>query len=264
MKIGIIGLGLIGGSILKALQNKGHELFAVSKSSFKAAQTLATTGNNFDLMRGCEVIFVCPKISETLLILDALKGIVAEDTIVCDVASLKGFVSKKKYPYHFIGTHPMAGTEFSGFEASFGELFVGAKWVITEKNEKVETLIKQMGATPVLAKPEEHDLAAAQISHIPTLLAFALTKSIQNNKLAQTLAASSFRDATRVALTSADLAADMVQLNAKNVQAGLELLINELNCLKNLPYNEMISEFTKISRIRKNLYDKNGKNSTIL
>ena len=62
--------------------------------------------------------------SETLGVLDELENIVSRDCIVADVSSLKRFVNKKKYSFNFIGSHPMAGTEFSGFEASFAELFM--------------------------------------------------------------------------------------------------------------------------------------------
>ena len=92
--------------------------------------------------------------SKTLEILDKLETVVCKDTIVTDVCSLKGFVMQKERPYTFIGSHPMAGTEHSGFDASFEALFEGAKWVITPFEstpynavDKLSSLISLTGAT---------------------------------------------------------------------------------------------------------------------
>lgn len=95
--------------------------------------------------------------NKTLEILDKLEEILLPDTVVTDVCSLKSFVCKKRRPYKFVPSHPMAGTEFQGFENSFEELFKGAKWVITPvfgKDETLIELIEQMGAKPVITTPE--------------------------------------------------------------------------------------------------------------
>ena len=96
---------------------------------------------------------------------------------------------QKNRPYCFIGTHPMAGTEHSGFEASFAQLFDGAKWVITPSetscDEKVKTLveiIEKTGAQTIFAGAQEHDRAAALISHMPMLIAQALVKTAMPEK----------------------------------------------------------------------------------
>jgi len=246
---------------LKALARVGgYELYAVSHSSFIEASFFAKIASaSLETVHEADIIFVCNEMSKTLETLDALENIVRPDAIVCDVASLKSFVVTER-PYKFIGTHPMAGSEKSGFDASCADLFGGAKWVITEHNDTLETLITQMGATPVLMNPTEHDFAAAQISHMPMFLAFGLCRAIQNNPLAQTLASSGFRDTTRLALTNSTLAADMLNLNAQNIDRALGLLIGELTNLKNLSYSEKIKALEAISENRKNLYDDNGKN----
>ena len=148
MKIGIYGLGLIGGSLLKALH--GYEKIAVTgnDSTIEAAKPYAVeVTKDPNRLKECALVFVCTPMNKTLEILDRLENIVSADTIVADVASLKGFVMEKKRPYKFIGTHPMAGTEHTGFEHSFKELFEGAKWVITPSEEttpedlnKIETI----------------------------------------------------------------------------------------------------------------------------
>ena len=127
MKIGVVGLGLIGGSIFKKLKSLGkYEVVGVSRS-VKGPDV----SDDYTTLSGCDIVFVCTPMSVTLEILDKLEDYASENTIVTDVCSLKGFVSKKRYKYHFIPSHPMSGTENSGWESSFPELFEGAKWVIT-------------------------------------------------------------------------------------------------------------------------------------
>lgn len=252
MKIGIIGLGLIGGSIFKALQNK-YELVAVSSS---------VQGENiskdYEILKGADLIFVCTPMNAILSVLDKLENILPETAIVTDVCSLKGFVSKKKYTYKFIPSHPMAGTENSGWESSFAELFEGAKWVITpiegalkEDLALLETVINSLGAKVVITTPEEHDKAVALISHMPMVVAQALCENIKDNKLAQELVASGFRDTTRLALSNLEMAKDMVEMNYENISKSLESL--QLN-LKSLLEEEYSSRAKQIQEFRKSLY----------
>ena len=114
-KIGVIGLGLIGGSIFKTLSETGkYDLVGVSRT-VKGVNI----SNDYNLLSDCDVVFVCVPMNKTLEILDKLENHVSENTVVTDVCSLKRFVSDKKYSYKFIPSHPMAGTENKGWEASF-------------------------------------------------------------------------------------------------------------------------------------------------
>lgn len=266
MKIGIIGLGLIGGSILKSLANKDYELYAVTRnqSTISAAKEYCKEiSSSYEILKDCEIIFVAVPMSNVLETLDKIEGIVSQNTIVTDVSSLKSFVMNKKYSYNFIGSHPMAGTENVGFEHSFAELFDGAKWVLTPHKEtskeiinKLENIILQTGANIVYADAVEHDKAVAKISHMPMLLAQALYKSVENDSLALTLAASGFRDMTRLAMSNIDMACDMVELNKENIEMALNIVNNSVLDLKE-DYR------VKIAQIRENrskMYDKNGKN----
>ncbi len=254
MKIGVIGLGLIGGSIFKKLKELGtYELVGVSRSVKEI-----NISDDYKTLSDCDIVFVCTPMSVTLSVLDKLEKYVTENTIVTDVCSIKGFVSKKTYKYCFIPSHPMAGTENSGWESSFPGLFKGAKWVITpingeisDKQEKLEAVIEEMGAEVVITTPEEHDIAVALISHMPMVIAQALCENIKNNKLAQTLAASGFRDTTRLALSNTQMAADMVNMNKENIETALDSLTENLNKLLNNNYSE---EIEKIKSFRKNLY----------
>ena len=252
MKIGVIGLGLIGGSIFKALSNK-YDVIGVS-SSVKEENV----SNDYGTLKDCDLVFVCTPMSVTLEILDKLENYLSPSTIVTDVCSLKEFVSKKKYSYKFIPSHPMAGTENSGWASSFPELFDGAKWVITPQDgivlneqEILEKVIQTMGAEVLITTPEEHDKAVALISHMPMVVAQALCENIKDNKLAQELASSGFRDTTRLALSNIQMAKDMVEMNSENIIKALEGLEISLNHLLNNNYYEKAQI---IKDFRKNLY----------
>lgn len=266
LKIGIVGLGLIGGSILKALNEKGFDLSVVSTSLetiAKAKEYSNNVSNSLDILKNCDLVFVCTPMNKTLEILDRLEDVLNKNTIVADVCSLKQFVCNKQRPYKFIPTHPMAGTEFSGFDNSFPELFKLAKWVLTpikgtqrEDIDKLGSLIITLGAIPVLTTPKEHDEAVALISHMPMLISQALFKTAQGNNLAMKLASSGFRDMTRLALSNEEMAQDMVSLNADNIQSAVLQFYASVGELLGKDYKSQIS---KIKKDRQALY-LDGKN----
>lgn len=270
MKVGIISIGLIGGSLLKRLAKSGkNEIYAVTgnedtKNSIKTITR--NVANNPDILSDCEIIFIASPISKTSEILDKLETIVKKDTIVLDCASVKEEIMKKERPYKFIGSHPMAGTENSGYKNSFEELFEGAKWVLTpskniEKKDilKAEKIITETGAEVVIADEKEHDRAVAQISHMPLLLAQALFMSVKDNKLALKLASSGFRDMTRLALSNLEMAEDMRKFNKTNIDNAIKELENCIEILKNAKDKEI---FADIKNMRKSMYSQEGKNIT--
>lgn len=240
MKIGVVGLGLIGGSIFKDLKSLGYDIVAVSKS-----QSGVNIYNDYSVLSDCNIVFVCSAMNKTLAILDTLENYLSKDTIVTDVCSLKQFVCQKKRPYKFVPSHPMAGTEYKGFENSFEGLFKGAKWVITpvftESPELIE-IIEKLGAKPVITTPKKHDEAVALISHMPMVVAQAIFKTAQDNDLALEIAASGFRDMTRLAMSNTEMANDMVQLNSENIQMSLLKLYKSIGDLTNSNYLGQIEE----------------------
>lgn len=252
MKIGIIGLGLIGGSIFKKLKDE-YEVVGISRSVNEFG-----IDNNYTRLKDCDLIFVCTPMNKTLEILEKLENYTEENTVVTDVCSLKEFVSKKNYKYKFIPSHPMAGTEHSGWEHSFPELFEGATWAVTPKqettNEDLEILsnvIKFLGAKPLITNSKEHDKAVAMISHAPMVVAQALCKNILDNKLAQQLASSGFRDTTRLALSNLEMANDMVKMNNDNIRLVIEMLKNNIDDLLKEDYKSQAKE---IKDFRQKLY----------
>ncbi len=245
MKIGIIGLGLIGGSIFKDLVKLGYDVIAVSNS-----QNGEKIYKDYKVLKDCDVVFVCSAMNKTLSILDKLEDILSEETIVTDVCSLKQFVCNKKRSYKFIPSHPMAGTEHKGFENSFEGLFKNAKWVITPvygNDERLIKIINALGAKIVETTPDKHDEAVALISHMPMVIAQAIFKTASENPLALEIASSGFRDMTRLAMSNTEMANDMVMMNSGNIQTSILKLYKSIGDLTNSDYLEQINEI-KLNR----------------
>lgn len=267
MKIGIISLGLIGGSLFKCLCRTEHEIYAVTRNEetiYKAKKYTDNVSADINILKNCDIVFVASPINKTVEILDKLEDIVNTNCIVLDCASVKEFVMQKTRPYKFIGSHPMAGTEFSGFDAGFRDLFVGAKWVITPSNnieekdiEIIKNIISKTGAQCILTDAKSHDEAVALISHMPLLIAQAIFKTAKNNELALKLASSGFRDMTRLATSNLEMAFDMRKFNSKNIDNAIKKLIEEIKFLEN---TKEIEIFTDIKSIRSGMYSTEGKN----
>lgn len=258
LKIGILGLGLIGGSILKALYklNK-YDLFTCSKSSHKEASIFSASSDNINILKDCEVVFVCSKMNDTKDDLKKLENIVSNNAIVADVCSIKGFL-KDSYKFNYIPSHPMAGTEFSGFKSSFEELFIDTKWIMGCNNKILSTLIKEMGAKPIILNATEHDILAAEISHLPMLISTALFAYSSDE--AKKIASSGFRDTTRLSMTNPDLAYDMLNLNRKNILIAYEKFKNEFEKIINMDEIEFKNFIQNVAKKRFDMYDENGKN----
>lgn len=256
-KIAVIGLGLIGGSIFKDLLTLGHDCIGISQSQ----QGIEHVYSDYSYLKDRELIFVCKEMNKTIQVLKDIEKYIKSNTIVTDVCSLKEFVSKETYNYNFIPSHPMAGTEFSGWNSAIQGLFKGAKWVITPTNNNykptvLEDIIKELGAEIVYTTAQKHDEAVALISHMPMVLAQALFDTTKDNELALKLASSGFRDMTRLALSSVDMANDMVSLNSKNIETAILKLYSSIGSLTKDNYKEKISD---IKDQRSKMY-KDGKN----
>ncbi len=241
MKIGIIGLGLIGGSLFKDLTKK-YDVIAVSQS-----QNGDKIFKSYEVLKDRDLIFVCTPMNKTLAVLDELENYLSPDTVVTDVCSLKKFVSEKQRPYKFIPSHPMAGTEHKGFDNSFEGLFKNAKWVITgEKNDLLLEIIDFVGATPIFTTAEKHDEAVAMISHMPMVIAQGLMLAAKENPLALEIASSGFRDMTRLAMSNEEMANDMVTMNHKNIEQSILKLYKAIGELTNGDYPKTIAELKNI------------------
>lgn len=254
LKIGVVGLGLIGGSIFKDLSKLNFNVVGVSKNidTIEKAKKYSNASASLQSLKNCDIVFVCTPMNKTLSILDELENIVDKNTIVTDVCSVKRFLLCKNRPYKFIPSHPMAGTELSGFDNSLEGLFKDTNWILTpfEKPskkdiEKLENIIKMLGATPVFTTAEFHDKAAALISHMPMLVSQAIFKAACENELALKIASSGFRDVTRLALSNEEMAQDMINFNSDNIQNALLKLYSCIGDLLGQNYLEQTCEIKK-------------------
>ena len=284
-KIAVIGLGLIGGSILKGLQGKGYELLGIARREETINQALEEKlivkgSTKLEICSEADIVFICTPISKVIDTINKLSSIIKPDAIITDVASLKGdimnHVNKTHPSMKFIGGHPLAGTEHKGLEASLAELFVDARWVLTPPNvilkEDIQTLnaiIEQLGAKIITADPVQHDKAVALISHMPLLLSQGLFgmvdthPNMQLSELSMKLASSGFRDMTRLAATNPELAKDMLCENKTNVIEA----VKELQEYLSRPEKKLVEDeetFVKITEklacSRKKMYSSDGKN----
>ena len=243
----VLGLGLIGGSVLRAAAASGRETFGYNRSAegaraagtdgFAAGTDLAEALTWAAQRRALIVLAVpMPAVGQILGHVRQQAG----DCPLTDVISVKGPVLEEVRSAglldRYVGGHPMAGTAFSGWPAGNAALFAGAPWVITVDDHvdaaiwsQVMHLALDCGAVVVPAKSDEHDLAAASISHLPHMLAEALASTAGEVPLAFALAAGSFRDGTRVASTAPELVRAMCEANADQLVPALDKALELLH-----------------------------------
>ena len=218
MKVGIIGLGLIGGSLGLDLRSLEYEVLGVSRRQATCDLAVAKgvvdqASINLDLMSEANIIFICTPIGAIIPTIEQLLPYLNPETILTDVGSVKTSLVAKIEPlwHNFVGGHPMAGTAESGIEAAQKNLFCDAPYVITptEKTplgaiKKVEEIARSLGSKIYFCSPSEHDRAVAWISHLPLMVSANLITSCMGETdksvldLAQKLASSGFRDTSRV------------------------------------------------------------------
>ena len=237
----VLGLGLIGGSLLRAASAAGRTAWGWNRSPESAAQARA---DGFDA--GTDLIAALDRARESDAIvvvavpepaLDSVLTQIAEhapDCTLTDVVSVKGSVlaavRRHGLAGRFVGGHPMAGTAQSGWPAGDADLFRGAVWVVAAEDDtdpdawtRVARLALDCGSVVVPAGADEHDSAVARISHLPHLLAEALAvTAAAGGDLSLALAAGSYRDGTRVAGTAPALVRAMCEANAQALTVALD------------------------------------------
>jgi prephenate dehydrogenase len=242
----VLGLGLIGGSVLRAAKAAGREVFGYNRSTDGVQ---AARFDGFDATADLTEVLQRAAATNALIVLAVpmpalatmLDGVrsTAPDCPLTDVTSVKVAVLRAVEEHgllaRFVGGHPMAGTAHSGWAAADAELFVGAPWVIGVDDHvdadvwaEVMHLALDCGSVVVPARSDEHDAAAAAISHLPHLVAEAIAVTAADVPLAFPLAAGSFRDGTRVAATAPGLVRAMCEANAGPLTAALDRTIELL------------------------------------
>lgn len=257
MHIGIIGLGLIGGSIAKTLkkvhsQNSyiiGYDTNALFIESALEEGIIdqATSEIGWDFAK-CNVIFICTPISHTTTIVSKLIPYISNDCILTDICSTKyeliaeinQLIQSSGRKFYFVGGHPMAGSEKSGYFASTDYLFENAYYILTPMADTpdfiifiLQKLIERLGALPLVLTPSYHDFATATVSHLPHVIASGLVHLVKNNDgdnhYIHTLAAGGFKDITRIASSNPLIWHNICMSNKEQIQKVFKRYLDILN-----------------------------------
>ncbi|MDJ0846251.1 prephenate/arogenate dehydrogenase [Crocosphaera sp.] len=242
MKIGIIGLGLIGGSLGLDLRNCGHTIYGVSRKESTCQRAVERgvadyASININSLATVDIVFICTPIGLISQTVQQLTSYLKPEVIITDVGSVKTPIIEecKRLWNNFVGGHPMAGTAEQGIEAAQKNLFKNAPYVITPteatpKNSIIilEDLAKSLGSNVYTCSPEIHDQAVAWISHLPVMISVSLIAACLGEKdktilnLAQQFASSGFRDTSRVGGGNPELGVMMAQYNKTALLHALE------------------------------------------
>lgn len=252
---GFIGLGLIGGSIARALKEYDHHIkiiaYDVNSETLRLAKqdavadiiAPAVDGNFSD----CDYIFLCAPVQKNDGNLAAVKKVLSDKCLLTDVGSVKTTIHKAireaGLEHCFIGGHPMAGSERTGYINSKAALLENAYYILTptssvpaEKLEAYRELTVQMGAIPLILDYHRHDYVTAAVSHLPHVIAASLVNLVRDSDsedgIMKMIAAGGFKDITRIASSSAAMWQQICLTNTENISALLQAYINSLTAVK--------------------------------
>lgn len=254
-KIGFVGLGLIGGSIAKAVRHyyPDYEIIAFDKN--KETLALATQESTInvactsidDNFANCDYIFLCAPVSFNTAYIKQLRQYLHKDCILTDVGSVKSSIHKEVIKLgieeYFIGGHPMAGSEKSGFANSKAILIENAYYILTpsskvsqEKVDDYARFVESLRALPVQLTYEDHDYITGVISHLPHIIAATLVNFVKdsdsNDEMMKHLAAGGFKDITRIASSSPTMWQHVCLKNRENIVNILDKYIKMLEDAK--------------------------------
>ncbi|MDP8944853.1 MAG: prephenate dehydrogenase/arogenate dehydrogenase family protein [Actinomycetota bacterium] len=222
--LGIIGVGLIGGSVGLAAGDSGWEVVGVDAPQVleNAAQSGAIhRAATLKEVREADLVVLAAPISK---VTDLVGDLIPTNALITDVASAKSAIVRRaeNLKLRFVGGHPMAGSQLSGVANASSKLFEGARYFLTptghtdpDDYREVAGFVRELGAVPTAVDPEKHDLLMAALSHLPHLMAAALLKVASDiSPEALSFAGPSFRDLTRVGASNPELWSDILAENA--------------------------------------------------
>ncbi|MGB2648610.1 MAG: prephenate/arogenate dehydrogenase family protein [Pseudolabrys sp.] len=260
-RLALIGAGLIGSSIARAARAQGaaRTIVATARSP-KTRRRVAELGladqvveSNAAAVEGADLVIVSIPVGECGTVAKEIGPHLAAGAVVSDVGSVKGAIVRDMAPYlpknvHFIPAHPVAGTEYSGPDAGFAELFVNRWCILTppvgadaKMVEKLAAFWRLLGANVELMAPDHHDLVLAITSHLPHLIAYTIVgtadelQAVTRSEVLK-FSAGGFRDFTRIAASDPTMWRDVFLANK---DAVLEMLGR---------FNEDVSALTKAIR----------------
>ncbi|MCV7422513.1 prephenate dehydrogenase [Mycobacterium yunnanensis] len=271
----VVGLGLIGGSLMRAATAAGRDVFGYNRS---VDGVRGARDDGFDASTDLTEVLERAAATHALIVLavpmPALPGMLqhvaatAPDCPLTDVTSVKVAVLQAVRDHglldRFVGGHPMTGTAHSGWAAGEATLFADAPWVLSVDDHvdehvwaDVMHLALDCGSFVVPARSDQHDDAAAAISHLPHLLAETLATTAADVPLAFSLAAGSFRDGTRVAATAPDLVRAMCEANAGPLGSALDDVIALLTRARDrLAADGSVAELVESGHAARTRYDR--------
>ena len=278
-KVSIVGLGLIGGSwglALKKYNLAAHRIGFGRPSTIARALAVKAVDEGTDnlgkAVRQADLIILAAPVGAILDCIPQLKDVAAEKALVTDVGSTKRLICERARESLgdaplFLGGHPLAGKERAGVENADAALFTNARYVLTPLDQghledpRVKafvSLVTALGARPHIMDPAHHDRALAFLSHLPQLLSSALASLIAEEsleaRLPVELAATGFRDVTRLAESPYSVWRDICLTNLENIQQALEALVGKLEFMKrHLSDLELEREFQQALKLREKL-----------
>ncbi|NLL77270.1 MAG: prephenate dehydrogenase [Clostridiales bacterium] len=255
LTLGFIGLGLIGGSIAKALRAADPKTTIIAYDINKDSLSLAKEEGIADTITlsidasfaTCDYIFLCAPVSENDENLKILKKFLSSSCILTDVGSVKSgihrHIDELGLSGQFIGGHPMAGSERFGYVNSKAILLENAYYILTPSDsvpaEKVvhfRELVSSMGAIPLVLDAELHDYVTAAISHLPHITASSLVNLVKDSDskdgIMKMIAAGGFKDITRIASSSPEMWQQICLTNTENIASLLDTYIEALTLIK--------------------------------
>lgn len=248
---GFVGLGLIGGSIAKALKAARPDMTIIAYDIDTDALSLACRESIVDVpvsgitedFYACDYIFLCAPVSHNDKNLAAIGRVLSPNCILTDVGSVKGttyaHVTAAGLSRQFIGGHPMAGSERTGYRNSKALLLQNAYYILTPTEDvpydrllAMQNLVKELGAIPLVLSCAQHDYVTAAISHLPHLIASSLVNLVQETDnedgIMKQIAAGGFKDITRIASSSPIMWQQICLTNGENISRLLSAYIDLL------------------------------------
>lgn len=282
MVIGIIGLGLIGGSIAKEIKNKGFAKSIIgynrSKKNCENALKMNLIDHIVDFKKLCnnsDLIILAIPVNSIRKILPKVLNLIANTTVVTDVGSTKELIieSIKNHPKkkRFVPSHPMSGTEKSGPTAAISNLFLNKVTIICNQNccdkdalELVVNLYKKLGSHLIFMNSKDHDEYIGYVSHLCHIISYALAITVLEKEKKTSnifnLASSGLNSTVRLAKSSPDIWTPIFEQNTKNILEIIDIYIKKIeefkNYLQNKDFNKIYQYITKANKIKKILKNK--------
>ena len=263
MKIGIVGLGLIGGSFARAYAAAGHTVLALDKNPDAIASAEAVRAVHGPLRpenaADCDLVLDCLYPQAAIRFLQEYGPFFGKKPLVLDCCGTKreltraGMAEAKRHGFTFLGAHPMAGTHFSGFDYSRADMFVGAPMVVVppencdpELLNRLRELLAPAGfASLTITTAEEHDRLIAFTSQLAHVVSNAYVKSpsAQRHK---GFSAGSYRDLTRVAWLNPEMWAELFMDNRENLLFEIDTLIANLQAYRDALEDRDVPEMIRL------------------